>query len=105
MSSYDELLYELGELPAVVQNASPFSQLILLITFNTALFVCSEFLRKFFGADVLYVLAGLTGRTYNAQQPNDTTPAPPPMMYPRAGGVPGFGDTTSMFSAFSANFK
>ena len=38
MASYDELLYELGEVPTMIQNASPLLQLILLVGTNTVLF-------------------------------------------------------------------
>jgi hypothetical protein len=95
MCSYDELLVELGELPAVVRNASPFIQLCMLITFNTVVYIGSEMIMKFFKVDLLYVIAGFVGAKMGDSPENNAmgfnTPASAPAPSPH-------------FSAFSANF-
>lgn len=61
MGAYEEILFEIGELPPVLQTASPLTRLVTLICFNTGLVVASEILVKFFRIDVLNILAAFTG--------------------------------------------
>lgn len=95
MCSYDELLFELGELPAVVKNASPLVQLCMLITFNSMIYIGSEMVLKFFHVDLLGVIAGFVG--VNMAGGTAAAAAHTPVNKPT--------QPAAAFAAFSANFQ
>lgn len=61
MMSYEELLVEMGEVTTPLSNASPSTQLMMLLFFNTCLFLANEVLSKWFSVDVLNVMGHITG--------------------------------------------
>ena len=61
MQSYEELLVDLGEVSTPLTDASGGVQLMVLLVFNTFLFIANELLVKFFSIDVLHVMASITG--------------------------------------------
>ena len=61
MQSYEELLADLGEVSTPLTDASGGVQLMVLLVFNTFLFIANELLVKFFSIDVLHVMASITG--------------------------------------------
>ena len=83
MQSYEEILVELGEVSSPITEASPMTQLCLLMFFNSALFVGNELMLKYFQVDVLNVMCSITGaqppQTKNEESSNQqpTTPLPP----------------------------
>ena len=65
MMTYEELLVEMGEVTTPLSNASPSTQLMMLLFFNTCLFLANELLCKWFNVDVLNVMGHITGATMN----------------------------------------
>lgn len=63
MMTYEELLVEMGESSTPMTNASPSTQLMMLLFFNTCLFLANELLSKWFNVDVLNVMGHITGAT------------------------------------------
>ena len=83
MQSYEEILVELGEVSSPITEASPMTQLCLLMFFNSALFVGNELMLKYFQVDVLNVMCSITGaqppQTKNEESSNQKpTKDPPP---------------------------
>lgn len=61
MSSYEELLVEMGDISTPFTHSPPWIQLLTLMCFNTALYVAAALLKSFMGMDLLPTLGAMTG--------------------------------------------
>ena len=106
---YEELLVEMGDYSTPFQKSPPWVQLLVLLTFNTALFVANAILEKLFHVDILPVVGMMTGAG-----PLDPAASPRPASKPAAAAAaakpsPAPAPTaaapaSSAFAAFASNF-
>jgi hypothetical protein len=95
MQSYEEILVELGEVSSPITEASPMTQLCLLMFFNSALFVGNELMLKYFQVDVLNVMSSITGAQLPPQTAQQPSQNPPPS--PKSSPPPPFAANFSRF--------
>ena len=91
LSSYEELLAEFSTIDTPFSASPPYIQLMVLVAFNTAIFVGSALIQKAFQVDILPIVCSMTGA--------NPIEAPATRAKPSAnlsGGSP--------FSAFGRNF-
>ena len=69
MQSYEEILIELGEMTSPLTEASPATQLCMLLLFNSALSTGNALMLKYFSVDVLNVICFIA----EGHLPNKTT--------------------------------
>jgi len=80
LSQYEELLVEMGDVNTPFSNSPAYMQLIVLVFFNTAIFLGSALVQRAFGVDILPIVASMTGantRTLSTNPPTTCTPPPP----------------------------
>jgi hypothetical protein len=109
---YEEILVEMADVSGPMQRGPPWMQLLMLMAFNTALYVANGFLEKMFSVDILPIVGMMTGASpLDVPPPRPPTSASPPT--PRPSAPPKQGESTaaaaatpdvSPFSAFMKNF-
>ena len=92
-SSYEELLAEFSTVDTPFSKSPPYIQLMILVAFNTAIFVGSALIQKAFQVDILPIVCSMTGA--NPLEATQTQTAAKP-----AAAKPG----ASPFAAFTRNF-
>lgn len=90
-SGPEELLAEFSGIETPFNTSPPYIQLLILIAFNTAIFLGSAMIQKAFQVDILPIVCSMTG----------AAPVDPPAARP-AGGTPP--PSTNPFAAFTQNF-
>ena len=88
LTSYEELLAEFSTIDTPFSASPAYVQLMVLVAFNTAIFVGSALIQKAFQVDILPIVCAMTGAS--------------PINVPPSSGCPKPG--ASPFSAFTRNF-
>lgn len=82
LDSYEELLVEMGDVNTPFSSSPPYMQLIVLLFFNTAIFLGAALVQKAFGVNILPMVGSMTGAKFNQKSFGAATPptpaAPPP---------------------------
>lgn len=86
LSSYEELLAEFSTVDTPFNTSPPYVQLMVLVAFNTAIFVGSALIQKAFQVDILPIVCSMTG----------ASPVDAPQQRGQANASP--------FAAFTRNF-
>ena len=97
LTAYEELLAEFSTVDTPFSTSPPYVQLMVLVTFNTAIFVGSALIQKAFQVDILPIVCSMTGAN-PLEAPTTrgagaaTAAAPPPSPFPAF--TRNFGSTT-----------
>lgn len=99
LSAYEELLAEFSAIETPFSTAPAYVQLMVLITFNTAIFIGSALIQKAFQVDILPIVCSMTGAN-----PIEAPAAAKPAAAKPAATPPRPKPPSSPFAAFSKNF-
>lgn len=108
LSAYEEILAEMAVVETPFNASPPYVQLMVLVLFNTAIFIGSALIQRSFSVDVLPIVCSMTGAN-PVDAPRSTvpppSPSPPPSSHPSAAGATGNNNNASdAFATFARTF-
>ena len=101
LSAYEEILAEMAVVETPFNSSPPYVQLMVLVLFNTAIFIGSALIQRSFSVDILPIVCSMTGAN-PVEAPRPTAAAP---TTPAAGAAAGSGGgMPDAFATFARTF-